>query len=245
MSIADRIMKKVAARPVGRWVCTPKDFLDLGSREAVDQALSRLVKAGTAAPRRPRAVRQAQNEQVAEASGTGRHGRGHRRGGSAGTVSGSCPMAWRPRTSWGLTNAVPARISFVTDGHSRSFKIDDARFRFRHAGPSVMRWTGKPAAAVVQALRWLGPDAATDAHVVSTLNRNLPDHVKADILHHRRDLPGWALPLARSLAPRLTPASMAGGIKELLSAPEQDRRDVFDTTASRLDTLPGYVETSR
>ena len=35
---------------------------------------------------------------------------------------------------------------------------------------------------------------------------------------------------------------MAGGLEELLSASEQDRRDVFAATASRLDTLPGYVE---
>lgn len=35
---------------------------------------------------------------------------------------------------------------------------------------------------------------------------------------------------------------MAGGVRELLSAPEQDRRDVFEATASRLDTLPVYVE---
>ena len=62
-----------------------------------------------------------------------------------------------------------------------------------------MQWTGRPAAPVVQALRWLGPGTATEAHALSTLNRNLPDHVKVDLLHHRRDLPGWALPLARSL----------------------------------------------
>ncbi|MCY4141731.1 MAG: DUF6088 family protein, partial [Rhodobacteraceae bacterium] len=43
---ADKIMKRIAAHGRGQWVCTPKDFLDLGSREAVDQALSRLVKAG-------------------------------------------------------------------------------------------------------------------------------------------------------------------------------------------------------
>ena len=44
--VADRIMKRVSAHGRGRWVCTPKDFLDLGGRQAVDQALSRLVKAG-------------------------------------------------------------------------------------------------------------------------------------------------------------------------------------------------------
>ena len=44
--IADKIMQRVSGHDGGRWVCTPKDFLDLGSRYAVDQALSRLAKAG-------------------------------------------------------------------------------------------------------------------------------------------------------------------------------------------------------
>ena len=46
IGIANRIMQRVSAHDSGTWVCTPKDFLDLGSRAAVDQALSRLVKAG-------------------------------------------------------------------------------------------------------------------------------------------------------------------------------------------------------
>ena len=41
MSVADRILKEVAARPVGQWVCTPKDFLDLGSRARKDQLRDR------------------------------------------------------------------------------------------------------------------------------------------------------------------------------------------------------------
>ena len=197
-SIAGKIMKEIAARPIGQWVCTPKDFLDIGSREAVDQALSRLVKAGRLRrvshglydrPRiskllkRPAPV----DMDAAIAAVTRRDGVRIMPDGSAAA------------NQLGLTNAVPARISFVTDGHSRALKIDGRTVRFRHAGPSVMQWTGKPAAAVVLALRWLGPGAASDAHVISTLNRNLPDHVKMDLLHHRRDLPRWALPLARSL----------------------------------------------
>ena len=63
-------------------------------------------------------------------------------------------------------------------------------------GPSVIQWAGKP---VVQALRWLGPDAAADARVLSTLSRQLPEHVKRDLVHNERNLPGWALPLARSI----------------------------------------------
>ena len=197
-SIADKIMKEVAARSIGQWVCTPKDFLDLGSREAVDQALSRLVKTGRlrrvghglyGRPRISKLLKRPtpvdMNAVIAAVA---------RRDGVRIMPDGSAAA-----NQLGLTNAVPARISFVTDGHSRALKIDGRTVRFRHAGPSVMQWTGRPAAAVVQALRWLGPGAASDPHVVSTLNRNLPDHVKMDLSHHRRDLPGWALLLARSL----------------------------------------------
>ena len=48
-------------------------------------------------------------------------------------------------------------------------------------------------------LRWLGPEAAADAQVVSILSRHLPDAVKRDLYQNSRHLPGWALPLARSI----------------------------------------------
>ena len=100
----------------------------------------------------------------------------------------------------GLTNAVPAKANCVTDGYSRTLKIDGRTVQFRHAGPSVMRWAGRPAAPVVQALRWLGPRVATGGATVSMLSRRLPNNVKLDLLHNIGDLPGWALPLARSIA---------------------------------------------
>ncbi len=44
-SVPDRIMKRVRASGRGS-VFTPSDFLDMAVRGAVDQALSRLAKAG-------------------------------------------------------------------------------------------------------------------------------------------------------------------------------------------------------
>lgn len=196
---ANKIMHRVSAHARGRWVCTPKDFLDLGSRAAVDQALSRLVKAGRLRrvghglydmPRISKMLKRpapvdldAAIEALARRDGV-RY----------------MPDGLVAANQLGLTNAVPARLSYVTDGHSRTLKIDGRTVRFRHAGPSVMRWTGRPSAPVVQALRWLGPSAVSDDHIISTLSRQLPDTVKRDLLHHSRDLPGWALPLARSIA---------------------------------------------
>ncbi len=197
-STPDKIMKRVSAHDSGSWVCTPKDFLDLGSREAVDQALSRLVKAGELRrvghglydmPRMSDVLkRPAPVDLDAAIAALAR--RDNVRIMPDGLVAAN---------QLGLTNAVPSKASYVTDGHSRMLKIDGRTVRFRHAGPSVMQWAGKPSAPVVQALRWLGPDAARDAQVVSTLKRLLPDDVKLDLLQNRRDLPGWALPLARSI----------------------------------------------
>ena len=198
-SMADRIMKRVSARGRGRWVCTPKDFLDLGSRQAVDQALSRLVKAGQLRragrglydlPRTSGVLKRPAPVDLDAAVAALARRDGIR----------ILPDGAAAAHGLGLTDAVPAKASYATDGASRTVEIDGRTIRFRHAGPRVMRWTGRPAAPVAQALRWLGPDATADARVVSILKRRLPNAVKQDLYVNGRDLPGWALPLARDVA---------------------------------------------
>ncbi|MDE2792695.1 MAG: DUF6088 family protein [Paracoccaceae bacterium] len=198
-NMAEAIMKRMNAHGRGRWVCTPKDFLDIGSRGAVDQALSRLVWAGRLRragrglydlPRistvlnRPAPV----DLDAAVAALARRDG--------IRILPDGATAAHR----LGLTNAVPARASYVTDGATRTIKIDGGTIRFRHAGPRVMRWAGRPAASAVQAMRWLGPDAVRDVRVVSTLKRCLPDAAKRDLSRNGRDLPGWALSVVRDIA---------------------------------------------
>ncbi len=198
-SMGGKIMKRVSAHSDPRWVCTPKDFLDFGSRDAVDQALSRLVKAGRLRrvgrgfydrPRISALLKRLAppNLKAAVAALARRDGVRVMRDGMVAA------------NLLGLTTGVPAQVRYVTDGPSRTLKIAGRTVRFRHAGPRVMQWAGKPAAPVVQALRWLGPDAAADAQVVSILRDRLPDIMKRDLLQNSRDLPGWALPLARSIA---------------------------------------------
>ena len=180
---ADKIMQRVSVDDGGGWVCTPKDFLDLGSRDAVDQALSRLAKAGRlrrvghglyAAPKISRVLNGPApvDLDVAIAALARRDG--------VRIMPDGLPAA----NQLGLTNAVPAKSTYVTDGYSRTLKIDGRTVQLRRAGPSVMRWAGRPAAPVVQALRWLGPRVAADGEIVSTLSRHLPDNVKLDLLHN-------------------------------------------------------------
>ena len=197
--LADPIMKRVRTHGRGRWVCTPRDFPDLGSREAVDQALSRLVRAG----RLRRAGRglydlprtSALLDGPAPVDLDAALAALARRDGIRVMPDGA-----RAAYRLGLTNAVPTRPGDVTDGATRTVEIDGATVRLRHAGPRVMRWTGCPAAPVAQALRWLGPDAARDPRVVAALKRRLPEAVKHDLSRNARNLPGWALPIACNIA---------------------------------------------
>ena len=198
--IADRIMKRVAAHGRGQWVCTPKDFLDFGSRQAIDQALSRLAKAG-----RLRRLAQGLYD-MPRASGVLKRPAPADMDAAVAAIARRDGVRMMPdglaaANQLGLTNAVPAKAVFVTDGSSRSVRIDGRTIQFRHVAASTMQWSGRPAARVVQALRWLGPAAVKDARVVSTLKRILPDAVKRDLFQNSRGLPGWALPLVHELHP--------------------------------------------
>ena len=199
-------MKRVSAHGRGRWVCTPRDFLDFGSREAVDQALSRLVKAGQLRraghglydmPRMSTVLKRAAPVDLDAAIEALARRDGVR----------VMPDGLVAANQLGLTNAVPAKASYLTDGSTRTLKIDGRTVRFRHAGPGVMQWAGRSAAPVVQALRWLGPDMAADPQVVMTLRHRLPNSVKRDLWQNSQDLPGWALPLARSIAADQAPVA--------------------------------------
>lgn len=192
------MMRRIRSHGRGKWVCTPKDFLDLGSRAAVDQALSRLVVAG-----RLRRVGRGLYDMPRISGILNRPAPANIDAAIAAVARRDnvriMPDGLAAANQLGLTNAVPAKASYVTDGATRSLKIDGRTIRLRHAGPSVMHWAGKSSAPVVQALRWLGPRAALDAQVVAILKRRLPDAVKRDLIRNSRDLPSWAAPIARNL----------------------------------------------
>lgn len=197
-TVAGGIMKRVRSRKAGQWVCTPLDFADLGSRDAVDQALGRLVKAGKLrrvgrglyeVPRWSPILKQPAPVDLDAALRALA-----RRDGIKIMPEGSIAA-----NQLGVTNAVPAKLRYLTDGTSRTLKIGGYTLRLRHAGPRVMRWAGKPAAPVVQALRWLGAAAANDPRVVATLKSRLPETVMRSLAADRPHLPGWMIPISRRI----------------------------------------------
>lgn len=196
--ISDRIMKRLRSKGRGKWVCTPKDFLDLGSRAAIDQALSRLTKNGDLRrlgrglydlPRTSGVLKRPAPVDIEKAVAAIARRDGVR----------IMPDGIVAANQLGLTNAVPAKTSYVTDGPTRDVKTGSRTIHLRHASPSLMAWTGKTSAPVAQALLWLGSKAASDTRVVTTLKHKLPDAVKRDLLHNSNGLPSWALPIVQSI----------------------------------------------
>ena len=198
-SVEKRILRRVAAHGKGRWVCTPKDFLDLGSRTAVDTALSRLAKAGKL--RRvgrglydlPYFNKVLQDFNVADLDAAVKAIA--RRDGIR--VMGTDMQAAH---GLGLTPAVPAKIGYVTDGSARTVNVGGRTIPFQHRSPRLMRWHGTPVATVARALRWLGPYAGADPRVARALKRNLPAAAKRDLLRNLHALPVWSRPMVRNIA---------------------------------------------
>lgn len=197
-SMADRIMQRVSEQPNRRWVCTPKDFLDLGGRQAVDKALSRLVQSGQL-----RRVGHGFYDKPVFSELLGRSAPVNLDAAVDALIRRDgiriMPNGLVAANGLGLTNAVPADISYLTDGYSRTLKFGRRTVRFQHASPRIMSWTGKPAQLVVSALLWLGPHASKDPKVCSMLTHRLPVEVKHDLMVNLHYLPGWAHPLAQRI----------------------------------------------
>lgn len=198
--LSDKIMNRVRGHGRGEWVCTPRDFLDLGSRAAVDQTLSRLAKRGQLRrvgrglyhlPRMSRLLKRYGPPSLDQAVAAI-----VRRDGIRVTTTGLDAA-----NRLGLTNAVQISPTYLTDGASRNVKVGNRTIEFKHAGARLMRWHGRPGCAVVNALLWFGRRISTNPEnrIVERLRKQLPVHVKRDLMDGIALLPSWAAPVVRQL----------------------------------------------
>ncbi|AOY78744.1 MULTISPECIES: DUF6088 family protein [Moorena] len=197
--IAKKILNRVRGHGRGGWVCTPKDFVDLGSRDAVDKALSRLVKQGFLRrvgrglydyPRTSNILKRPAPpniDAVVEALA--------RRDGISIMPDGIVAAH-----QLGLTNAVPAQNSYITNGSSRTLQVGGRTIKLRHVSQRLMAWANRPGAPVVRALYWLGENIAADKDVVNTLHNRLSSDIKQDLAEGIKLLPTWMTPVVRQVS---------------------------------------------
>jgi len=193
-SVSDRIMRR--ARATGRGgVFTPTDFLDVATRAAVDQALSRLAKSGKLRrlarglydyPKvHPKlgALSPAPDD-VARALA--------RETGSQAQIAGA-----HAANALGLSMQVPAKSLYLTDGPSRRIVLGKRVVDMRHASPKHLIAPGSPAGTVVQALRHVGPMRAADVAQIAT--RRLSTSDKRVLASNAVQAPAWMRPTLISI----------------------------------------------
>jgi hypothetical protein len=194
-SVPDRIMKR--ARAAGRGgVYTPSDFLDVAARAAVDQALSRLVKAGKLR-RLARGLYDFPKVhpklgQLSPAPDDVAHALA-RETGSLVQIAGA-----RAANALGLTTQVPAKNTYLTDGPSRRVVLGKRVVDLRHASPKHLIAPGSPAGTVVQALRHVGVVRAAD--VAQVASRQLTVSDKKTLAFSAVQAPAWMRPTLVSIA---------------------------------------------
>lgn len=195
-SIDARILARVHGRGRGS-VLVPGDFLDLGSREAVDLALHRLARKGTIR-RLARGVYDFPKEHPVLGPLSP----------SADTVAKA--LAGRDRTrlqpagayaanALGLSEQVPAKVVFLTDGPSRTVKIGPTTIQLRRTTPKNMAAAGRLSGLLIQALRELGQEHVTPARR-EHLKRTLPVDKRRELVKDLPLAPAWMHPIFRELA---------------------------------------------
>lgn len=184
-SLPETILQQVRSLPEGG-VLSPKEFLHLGGRSAVDQAFSRLAKAG-------KLLRVARGAYVAPVSS-----RFGSRAPSPEKVvkalaeqSGEIfvPHGASAANILGLTQQVPIREVYLTSGRTRKLKLGRSEVLVKHAPRWMLALGTRPAGAAVRALAWIGPTNADES--LASLRRTLPRSEWKALTSARATLPDW------------------------------------------------------
>lgn len=196
-SLPQTILSRAELLPEG-CVLSPKEFLHLGSRAAIDQAFSRLTKGG-------KLVRVARGWYAAPV--TSRFGT---RVPSPAKVAHSLakrngetlvPHGASAANMLGLTRQVPIREVYLSSGRSRKYTLGKSEVLVRHAPKWMMALGQRPAGNAVRALEWMGKENAPEA--LSSLRKTLQESEWQELCQARSTLPGWMAKLIGEFADRV------------------------------------------
>lgn len=178
-------------------IFTATDFLDLGRREAVDVALSRLAAQGS--------IRRL-------ARGLYDYPKVHAVLGPLHPKPEAVTRALIKRDAvriqpsgayaanlLGLSEQVPARIVYLTDGPSRVVKLGPMEIVLRHTTARNTMTAGRLSGLLIQAFRYLGRPHIRPEHI-RRLRRTIPAAERARLTRDLRYAPAWMRPFFLELA---------------------------------------------
>lgn len=194
------IERSVTSRIYGRGrgsVFTPNDFLDLGSRGAVDLSLHRLTELGT--------IRRV-------ARGLYHYPECHPLLGEvapsieavAKALASSEQVKLQPSGAYaanllGLSEQVPAKVVFLTSGRARKVKLGKLVIELRPTTPRRVSASGRTSGLVLAALRYFGKAHITPERVAH-LQKTLSKEDRKELLADLPSAPAWLHPHLRAIA---------------------------------------------
>jgi hypothetical protein len=184
-SLGTRLIAEVARQPEGTPV-SAKQFLHLGRRAAVDQALSRLVRRGQLL----RAGRGLYLRPVETRFGVRTPGVDVAlKALEVQTGETITPHGAAAANTLGLTTQVPVRSIYLTSGRSRRLTFGAETVELQHAPRWQLALPGRPSGEVIRALAWLG--RARGARIASRLAGTLSTEVVEELSSARSRVPTW------------------------------------------------------
>ena len=179
------IMSYATESPEGTLLC-PSALLHLGSRAAVDQALSRLA-------RKDELLRVCQGVYVRPIQT-----RFGVRPPAVGKVLASLSALWgetivpcgeMAANAFGLTTQMPMRSVYLTSGPNRSLRLGGLAVELRHAPRWQLTAPHRPAGEAVRALAWLGPEEVEAG--LKAIRPRLSAEDMRELAASRAVMPAW------------------------------------------------------
>ena len=193
--LTENILSAAHALPEGG-LLSPREFLHLASRAAVDQALARLAREGAllrvgrglyTPPVQGRfGARPPSTESVIQAFQAAN--------GETIVASGAAEA-----NALGLTPQVPVREVFLTSGRARTLQLGNRRIELKPGSKVQLSLGHRPAGRALRALSWLGQERGPAA--LKQLHATLPAEEWELMQAARKVMPAW---MARAV-------SMEGG----------------------------------
>jgi predicted nucleotidyltransferase len=194
-TLEEKILSRYYGQGKGH-VATQKHFLDFGSRDGVDKALSRLTQKGKLKriarglyeyPRVDNLLGELSPDldKVAKAM-AGREG-----------------IRLQPTGAYAanllhLSEQVPMKVVFLTDGSSKKAQIGHQIIELRNASPKRMQLAGRISGLVFEALREIGKEHIDDG-IVERLKETLTSDQQVKLLKDLPNAPAWMHAIIRAV----------------------------------------------
>jgi hypothetical protein len=174
---------------------TPKHFINIASNDAVKKALERLTKA-----KKIRRVARGIYDIPYESKLTGLMTPDITKVVEAIAQRDKLrvqPTGAQAANLLGLSEQVPARITYLTDGRRKEIKVGNVVIEFRPASPKDMSLSDSLIGLIVQALKYLGKEKIDDV-IINKLKRLIRENPDEKIESKLDSVPIWVVELIKN-----------------------------------------------